>query len=116
MEMAMSVKDDLAPNVPPPFVKLKEGATDTALAESWDGWVVEHTDNMKADYLKGVEYCDIALRKVLSTDNPGALTFSLITMIGKILKGEIEKGEMEKGFMDRLISLACDRRAQLDQN
>lgn len=109
-------EDGLNPNKPPPFVKPHHGATDLALAESWDGWVVTSTGDHKKDYLLGAEYCNIALRKVIATDNPAAVDFSLVTMISKILAGKIEQGAIEKGFMDRLIVLAKERMQQLDAN
>lgn len=112
----MALTDDLNPVIPPPFMKLKDDATDVNLAESWDAWAVEPTGNEKADYLKGVEYADIALRKVAVTDNPAAMTMPLFAMVGKLLSGESKGSAIEKGFVDRLASLACDRRQQLDAN
>lgn len=112
----MSIQDDMRPDVPPPFVKLKPGATDTNITESWDGWAVEPTGVHKDDYLKGVEYADIALRKAIGTGSPAAVDFTLVTIVSKILNGVIKGGAMEKGFMERLISLAMDRRQQLDAN
>lgn len=111
----MSLQADLDPLTPPPFMKLKDGA-DPALVESWDAWAVTPTGDHKTDYLKGAEYCDIALRKVKATNNPSAVDIAVVTIVRKISAGLIEKGGMEKGFMDRLVSLACDRREQLDQN
>lgn len=98
----------------PPYVRVREGA-DPALASSFDGWVVEPSDDVQADYKKGVEYADFALRQVVSGDNPGALTFPMTCMIAKLINGEIEKGGIERGFMDRVASLAADRREQLDK-
>ena len=102
--------------IAPPFVKLKEGATDTTRPESWDGWCPDYTGDAEQDYKRGVGYCDIALIKVLATENPAALTFPLSEMMRKLLGGEIVRGNLEKGFMDRLVHLASERLNQLKQN
>lgn len=113
----MPLEEDLDPLKPPPFLRLKDGATDTEDPESWDAWAVERTGEHKVDYLKGVEYADIALRKVRATGNPAAATMPLMTLLGKIIQQQnIGDGAIEKGFLDRLISLASDAREKLDQN
>lgn len=113
--MRMSLENDMNPALPPPFMKLTDGA-DPSLVESWDAWSVTPTGDHKTDYLQGAAYCDIALRKVIATNNPAALDIVVVTIVRKISAGLIKKGAMEKGFMDRLVSLASDRRQQLDQN
>ena len=100
---------------PPPFVKLKEGATDLGAAESWDGWSVQSTGDLEQDYKLGADYCDIALRKVIETDSVGALTFPLTCMVTKLVNG-MQPTPIEKGFFDCLARRAADRRAQLDSN
>lgn len=112
----MDITDHLDPNKPPPFMRLKEGASDANLAESWDAWSVESTGDKKKDYLLGVEYADIALRKVRVTNNPAALTMPLVAAILKLTGGDAQSGEIVKGFVDRLASLASDARERLDTN
>lgn len=112
----MSLEKDLDPATPPEFVKLKEGATDTNLAESWDWWVVTRSGDHKTDYMKGVEYGDTAIRKCIATNNPGCVTMPLMQMAHKCNTTDVGDGAVEKGFLDRVVSLAAERRVQLDAN
>ena len=100
----------------PPFVKLRDGCEPTGDVENWDAWSVEdvRTGEQEKDYLKGTEYCDIALKEVNRTESPGALTLTLSTIFTKIKNGEIQPGPLEKGFLDCLARRAAERRAQLD--